>query len=596
MDIGEQIKELREKKNIVLEELALGVCTVECLRKIEQGKEMVNKLFTEIIFQRLGKSTDKLELIVSEEVYEQEAQWEHFEECLELGDREQADEVLEQWLKSAPEDSNVHKMFYCRSKAYVEFRVEQNPEKAKAWMQKALDITMPGWQERPLEKYRISTIEMENLLAYAKVQIAIGTEPELKGAEQLLLACRKFIDERVSDGEEHAKIVVKCAHLLAGLYIRQGKTREAEQLEKRALKELQDYGISYFMEPVLELLAQCNANKNRKNPPYQKYLDALRRVKRYAGEDWKFTDSIFKNCSQQTYYIDHELFREERIAQGYSQEQVIEGVYKNPESLSRAEKGIATMRNSKLNKLFQRLGIEKSRYNGFVVTDSYEVLELKQKVDIFISRECYREAEEVLKELKNNLDLNIAENRRWILGYEISVERKKTGNSKEKLLEEAMNLLQETYRLQTLGAYRSPMDREVFLINQIGIILRELGREEEALQLFFSVTKAMRNSRVSLKKRSRKYSLLRTNLAKWEKSIEMAKENITFTLACGKLRTLPMNYMTVATAMINDPTNWEICRAMIKNAYFLCELAKNDVNKEKAKQYYKRKFGEEIQY
>ena len=40
MDIGEQIKELREKKNIVLEELALGVCTVECLRKIEQGKEM----------------------------------------------------------------------------------------------------------------------------------------------------------------------------------------------------------------------------------------------------------------------------------------------------------------------------------------------------------------------------------------------------------------------------------------------------------------------------------------------------------------------------------------------------------------------------
>lgn len=594
MDIGEQIKELREKKSIVLEELALGVCTVECLRKIEQGKEMVNKLFTEIIFQRLGKSTDKLELIVSEEVYEEEEQKEYFEACLERGDGKQAAEILEQWIKSAPEDSNVHKMFYCRSKAYAEFRVEQNPEKAKEWMQKALDITMPGWQERPLEEYWISTMEMENLLAYAKTQLAIGTEPELKEAEQLLLACQRFIDERVSDGEEHAKIFVKCAHLLAGLYLKCGKITRAEQLAERALQELQNYGISYFMEPVLKILAQCNENKNRKNPPYRNYLEALRHLKQYVGEDWHFTDSIFKNCSQKTYYIDHELFRSERIAQGYSQEQVIEGVYKNPESLSRAEKGIVTMRNSKLKKLFQRLGIEKSRYNGFVVTDSYEVLELKQKVDILISRNCYKEAEEKMEELGSKLDLTVAENRRWMQGYHITVGIENDNTSKERLLKQAIELLQETYRLHTHGVYRPPMDREAALLNQIGILLYELNRKEEAIQLFYSITEAMRNSKVSVRKRSRKYSLLRTNLAKWEYSIPMAKENLCFTLSCGKLRTLPVDYMTIACVMIDNPANWEICREMIKDSYFLCELVQNDINKKITKQYYKERFEEEL--
>ena len=104
----------------------------------------------------------------------------------------------------------------------------------------------------------------------------------------------------------------------------------------------------------------------------------------------------------------------------------------------------------------------------------------------------------------------------------------------------------------------------------------------------------MRNSKVSLKKRYRKYSLLRTNLAKWEHSISMAQDNIKFTLSCGKLRSLPMNYMVTACAMIDLPENWEICREMIKDNYYMCELACNDVYKELTKKYYKRKFEEEL--
>ena len=515
---------------------------------------------------------------------------EFYEEALERGDGIQAADLLEKWIKIAPVDSNVHNMFYCRNRAYAALRVEKEPETARQWMQKALDITMPEWQERPLESYWISTMEMENLLAYAKTLLAIGAESELAEAERLLDNCRNFIDERVTDEEEYAKIYAKCACLLADLSIRQGKIRQAEQLAEGALQGLQTFGISYFMEPLLEILVQCNSGKN----PYQKYLTALQHLKQYVGEEWHFADSLFKNCSQQTYYIDHELFREERIVQGYSQEQMIEGVYKNPESLSRAERGKVTMRDSKLVRLLRRLGIDKCRYNGFVVTDDYADLELKQKVDILLSRNCYKKAEELLAQLKSRLDLTMEENRRWISGYEIALAKEKDGNSKQELLNRALDILQETYQLQTHGAYRSPMDREVFLINQIGILLHELDRTEEAVQLFRCITQAMKNSKVNVKRRSRKYSLLRTNLAKWEASIPMAQENIRFTLECGKLRSLPMNYMTIASAMIDDPANSEICREMIKDCYYLCELVHNDVNKEITRNYYLKIFGEEL--
>ena len=50
MNIGEQILELREQRQIFLEELALGICSAESLRNIELGKETVSKLFMKKIF------------------------------------------------------------------------------------------------------------------------------------------------------------------------------------------------------------------------------------------------------------------------------------------------------------------------------------------------------------------------------------------------------------------------------------------------------------------------------------------------------------------------------------------------------------------
>lgn len=273
---------------------------------------------------------------------------------------------------------------------------------------------------------------------------------------------------------------------------------------------------------------------------------------------------------------------------------MIEGIYKNPESLSRAERGKVTMRDSRLIRLFKKLGIEKCRYNGFVVTDRYEDLELKQQIDILISRNCDTEAEKKLEELKRRLDLNIAENRRTVQGYEIALGIEKEEKSNEELLKQAENLLEETYRLRSHGAYRTSMDREASLINLIGIILQELGKKEEAKQLLQSITEAMKKSKVNMKRRSRKYSLLRSNLAIWERSVLMAKENVQFTLECGKLRTLPVDYMTIACALIDNPANKETCRVMIKDVYYLCDLVKNDINKKIANQYFYNKFGDSI--
>ena len=184
---------------------------------------------------------------------------------------------------------------------------------------------------------------------------------------------------------------------------------------------------------------------------YRMYQVVLKSVYKRYKKEWHFTDSIFKNCCQRTYYMDYELIRGERLSQGFTQEQLIEGIYENPESLSRVESGKVSPRNKTFVQLFERLGIEKGRYNTFIVTESFEVLEMKKELDRLTSRRLYNEADKKLKDLKEILDLSVIENQRFIYGLELALASMLNKESSEKLLEEMIQLLQYKCEKPTLS-------------------------------------------------------------------------------------------------------------------------------------------------
>ena len=63
--IGTLLRYERENNNISREKLCVGLCTSPMLFKIEENKCETDKLLLGMLFQRLGKSPDKLEIILS---------------------------------------------------------------------------------------------------------------------------------------------------------------------------------------------------------------------------------------------------------------------------------------------------------------------------------------------------------------------------------------------------------------------------------------------------------------------------------------------------------------------------------------------------
>lgn len=68
--IGEIIASIRCNKEYSRKKLCQGLCSERMLIKIENDEVDIDKFMLDMLLQRLGKSPDKLEMILTDEEYE----------------------------------------------------------------------------------------------------------------------------------------------------------------------------------------------------------------------------------------------------------------------------------------------------------------------------------------------------------------------------------------------------------------------------------------------------------------------------------------------------------------------------------------------
>lgn len=67
--IGSLIEDLRKKQNISRKSLCEGLCESSILSKLELGESVPNILLVDRFLQRLGKSPDMFEVLLSDDEY-----------------------------------------------------------------------------------------------------------------------------------------------------------------------------------------------------------------------------------------------------------------------------------------------------------------------------------------------------------------------------------------------------------------------------------------------------------------------------------------------------------------------------------------------
>lgn len=592
--IGRIIEKLRQEKNYSRKKLSQGLCSTQMLIKIENNKSDVDKFMSDILLQRLGKSPDKLEILISKEEYRKLYMRDEIEELIWKRKKEEAEALLLEYENSYAKDNTVQKMFVLRTKAYLCQELEGDSARAEAYMRQAVELTLPGMKMENMNEYLLAAIELENILELSYLILQQGRVQE---AAWILEACQKYVEKNVTDEVEYTKIFSKIAWLSSLVYIKRDEYDKAVKIGDRAFENLRKYGNLYFMMPLLEQLIQCckKLGKDESRKKYQIYDELIKELYQQYGEEWYCQNSLFHNCCQTGYHLISEFIRQERQAKKLTQEQLIEGVYEGPENLSRIENGRVVPTRKKLDGLLKNLGVERGKYCGTLVVEDFEILESKYEIDILVGTGKYKEAQKKLSELEKRIDNEEKINKMAMSIYKMVIElgvELSTGRMHVEAIQESVRtLLKKNGVLRDGRVYRVPFFYEMAALNALGICLKRTGKRQEAIAIYQDILRCVEESAIDEKYQNLIVSPVVANLDLYDSKRKWGKKGISYELRCGKGKMLYMHFYSQVELMEEECVK----REMTRKAYYLSELFYRENNRQQIKEYYEKTYGEIIE-
>lgn len=559
-----------EEKKISRKKLAEGICSEQMLYDIEKDRRESDPLIIDILLQRLGKSPNKLERILPSKMYYMIRFRDLLEKAILKGKKKLSDDILKQY----PNQTSVDQMYRYRMQACLLHRINHDLEGAKHNLQSAISLTLPDFTYEKIDKFLISTIEIENLLALEQLRIESRPDRDQSTEKWHLEILMDFINENFTDEEEHAKIYSKCAWLLATIYFNEEDYMRTISLCSKGIEGLRRNAILYFMFPLLVLITEAEKKLgiNPDNSKWTQYQISLTFLWDNYAEKWYPTDWLFHNCSQQEYLLDYELVRSEREAKKMTQLELSDGIYKNVESYSRFETGKVSPKKKTFEKLLEKLEIERRRYNSFAVTDSHKTMELRRNLDRMIGRKEYTHAQEVCENLKKELNMDLKENRQIVESAEMLIDSRLNKIPYQNFLIRQKELLSDIIDFNNHSLYHVPNRNEVLLINYYCVVLKETGQIQEATWIYQCALQKIKGSRINIKYRYLSYSLLLNNYSAIVRTKEYIYEVLKNELLYGKISVLPFCLNNILHTLEREGQCEQECTRWAMYIYYISDL------------------------
>ena len=199
---------------------------------------------------------------------------------------------------------------------------------------------------------------------------------------------------------------------------------------------------------------------------------------------------------QKELVVDRELLKELRLSKGLSQANLSEGIC-SWETLSRIEGGKRKPNKKKLHRMFQRMGMDRTRYYGYIQADDFELHEKVREIHVRWEWGDSQGAMMLTEELEEKLDMTVPVNRQFIETHKMIFAVRQGQLAGEEAVREAERILCYTMRDYEGTVYRIPFRQECVILNQIALQLRHSGRIDEAIELWGQILDRFQASEVA---------------------------------------------------------------------------------------------------
>lgn len=540
--LGVMLFKEREKMGEKQKSIADGIISIAELCRVEHGEQEIDYFTLQALFERLGKSIDKLELAVSASEYASISYRVDIERSIEEWDYGRLAELISGYHAYNDEKRSIHKQYVAALRAMVWYVRERDYASCLRGMEQALAYTLrEDWREKIRPGQCLCNQEIRIILVIAYCMWKLGNTDGL--AEQLE-QLGSYILYHYTDTEEQVKVYPHCAWLLGQLYLEQGRVEEAYIICGKGKDSLIENGSLSPLWEILELEEACleRMGKRAELARCRKYREAVAFLYEAAGVhlESNIVAAFMKSSFQGEFVITNELVRDLREAKGLSQEELCADIC-SQETLSRIENGKRSPNKKKLYRLLKKMGMERENYYGFIEADDYELYEKVRQYNRCFPKGQREEAMKLLDEIEKGVDMTKTVNRQFIENARISQKMVNNKLTREQANQRFQELLSLTMPSVDSGRmiYRVPFRIEYTIWNKTAINLREDGKIEESLHIYEKLMQCYKKSKVLMRYHAVPGMTLYINYTGFlevhnelDKAEDIGKEGLRHCLAC----------------------------------------------------------------
>ncbi len=396
--LGKLVKQSREEKGILREDLVKGLMSEKTLRKVEKDEIILDKFSWDFLLHRLGISTAIYECYVT--------QWEFFFYELQTKIRELVNKCIEiLYTKKEKEKGEVIQKYVEEGRAYCkQYRIVLEEKKRIEGIYPAIHLLFLGVMESYFlisvrEKLHIRKKQIQNTwsifheegweklidrkgvvcLSLQELELLIlwseiyEEEGKREQAKRLLTWICEYCCNHYDDEEEQVKIYPYAVWYLAVLEGRDNNEEYALNIVIKSMKKLVGVRSLHFFIPTIDIQLQYVDNDSYvtwyKRKQLLEYKECVLSIcKEYEENPYR----VYPFTTIENAILVTEIIKQKRKDLNMTQAQLCEDIVE-PETMSRFERGKLNIRWRTLSLILQRLELPCAKEQLIIESSGYKI-------------------------------------------------------------------------------------------------------------------------------------------------------------------------------------------------------------------------------
>ena len=450
----EIIKTQMENKGISEEQLCEGLCSQSMFVKICNGERGADKLLRERFLQRLGVSDTRSESFLYQDEYDA---WRLRQQIVNHMNREeylQAEELLEEYKSKTVMENKLEQQFCLVMEVQLWMAQERGEESVKERIERALKLTVPYVDTKPLQQLVLSEQEMDLVLEYARY-----CQPERMAecCEALLEYVKRYMDDEYLRAKIFPKIVyyqckaqqestdgykllrncneaINCLRNTQRLYYFWELLDEREKLYEDFIKELRAEGEQKHREVWVRM--------QEENALWKRTLEEMYRD---CGVSPAMKNSCYLYLQKDVFCLNEMIYKRRNML-GMTRKALCEGIC-SEKTIIRVETTTGKMQMAIARQVLQRLGLSAEKQRVDVVADNPEALKLVKDIAVYGYNREYKKEQEALEKLEKMIPV-LPVNRQYLKRKNVLLMRNRGEIASDQVLEGLVEALEYTMPLK----------------------------------------------------------------------------------------------------------------------------------------------------